>query len=192
MAEIILHYQFASGQHLEICQGDITREKTDVIVNAANSHLIHGGGVAAAIARRGGEVIDRESREWVRINGHVTHAKPAVTSGGNLACKYVIHAVGPVWGDGDEGTKLNEAIIGSLTTAEGLKARSIAFPAISTGIYGFPVDRAAEIFMRTFKEYFSNHPKSITETVKIILFEDLTVNAFSKAYQNEFKDEALK
>jgi O-acetyl-ADP-ribose deacetylase (regulator of RNase III) len=172
---------------LEICQGDIPLENTDAIVNAANSQLLHSGGVAAAISRRGGEAIDSESREWVKDNGRVTHARPAVTSGGNLACKYVIHAVGPVWGDGDEDSKLKEAIIGSLKTAEGLNARSIAFPAISTGIYGFPVDRAAEIFMRTFKEYFGANPKTIIEKVKIILFDNMAVNVFSKAFQNEFE-----
>jgi len=186
MAKILNHYQFASGQHLEICQGDITRETSDAIVNAANSQLMHGGGVAAAIARRGGEAIDRESREWVSANGFVTHDKPAVTSGGNLPCKYVIHAVGPVWGEGDEDAKLREAILGSLTTAEGIKARSIAFPAISTGIYGFPVERAAQIFMQTFNEYFENHLKSTLETVRVVLYDDMTAAIFSKAFQDEY------
>ena len=186
MAKTLNHYQFTSNHHLEICKGDITDEGTDAIVNAANSQLLHGGGVAAAIASRGGEVIDRESREWVRINGPVTHLKPAVTSGGNLPCKYVIHAVGPVWGEGDEDVMLNEAITGSLKTAERMQLRSIAFPAISTGIFGFPIDRAAEIFMQTIREYFNIHPKSIIETVKIVLFDDSTAFAFSTAFQGEF------
>ena len=186
MTETLNHYLFASGQDLEICQGDITRETTDAIVNAANSQLRHGGGVAAAIARRGGDVIDRESREWVMANGLVTHGKPAVTSGGNLQCKSVIHAVGPVWGVGDEDAKLKEAIIGSLTTAEGLKAKSIAFPAISTGIYGFPVERAAKIFMQTFNEYVKSHPRSALEIVRVVLFDDMTAALFSKAFQDEY------
>ena len=186
MTKILNHYQFATGQHLEICQGDITHETTDAIVNAANARLMHGGGVAAAIARRGGEVIDRESRDWVRENGFVTHGKPAVTSGGNMQCKYVIHAVGPVWGEGDEDAKLKEAILGSLSTAEELKARSIALPAISTGIYGFPVDRAAQIFMQTLNDYFESNPNSTLDFIKIVLFDDLTTAAFSKAFQDEF------
>ncbi len=186
MTEILIHTQFASGQLLEICQGDITLETTDAIVNAANSQLMHGGGVAAAISRRGGEAIDRESREWVKANGTVTHGKPAVTSGGKLPCKYVIHAVGPVWGEGDENEKLRKAIIGSLTAAEGLKLSSIAFPAISTGIYGFPVERAASIFMRTFKDYFENHPASILVKIRVVLFDDMTASAFIKAFHNEF------
>jgi len=186
MPEILNHTQFASGQYLEICQGDITRETTDAIVNAANSHLMHGGGVAAAISSRGGEAIDRESREWVEANGPVTHGKPAVTSGGNLPCKYVIHAVGPIWGSGDEDAKLREAILGSLTTAGALEARSIAFPAISTGIYGFPVDHAAQTFMQTFKEYFEHNPNSSLNTIRIVLFDDMTAASFSKAFQKEY------
>ena len=189
MAETQKHYQFTSGQILEICQGDITREVTNAIVNAANSHLMHEGGVAAAIARWGGEVIDRESREWVRLNGPVAHAKPAVTSGGNLPCKFVIHAVGPVWGEGDEDRKLKEAILGSLKTAEDLNVNSITFPAISTGIYGFPKDRAAEIFMHSIRDYFMEFPMSIICSVKIVLMDDITLHAFITAFQNEFRSE---
>ena len=189
MAETINHYQFTSGQILEVFKGDITREVTDAIVNAANSHLMHGGGVAAAIARLGGEAIDRESRKWVRLNGPVAHAKPAVTSGGNLLCKFVIHAVGPVWGEGDEEKKLKEAITGSLKTADALKVNSIAFPAISTGIYGFPKDRAAEIFMRSIRDYFIEFPMSIICSVKIVLMDDITLHAFITAFQNEFRSE---
>lgn len=192
MAETINHYQFASGQNLEICQGDITREETDAIVNAANSHLMHGGGVAGAIVRLGGEVIERESREWVRVNGSVTHAKPAVTSSGNLLCKYVIHAVGPVWGEGDEDCKLIEAILGSLKTAEDLKVKSIAFPAISTGIYGFPKDRAAGIFMRSIRKYFKEYPMSYIGTVKIILMDNITLHTFNIAFHKEFGSEKKK
>ncbi len=192
MAETILHHQFTSGQILEICRGDLTRESTDAIVNAANSRLMHGGGVAAAIARQGGEAINRESSAWIKKNGPVTHAKPAFTSGGKLPCKFVIHAVGPVWGDGDENQKLSMAIDGCLNTAEDLKIKSIAFPAISTGIFGFPKDQAAEIFMHTFKEYFEKNPKSAVALVKIVLLDEETLHAFSEAFQNAFGNEAGK
>ncbi len=131
-------------------------------------------------------MIDRESREWVRANGPVTHDKPAVTSGGNLPCKYVIHAVGPIWGEGDEDAKLKQTILSSLTTTEELRAFSIAFPAISTGIYGFPVERAAQIFMQTFKQYFASRPGSSIETIRVILFDDHTAVSFSKAFLAEF------
>jgi len=192
MSEIVNHYQFASGQNLVICQGDITREETDAIVNAANSQLMHGGGVAAAIARKGGEAIDRESREWVRENGPVTHARPAVTSGGDLPTRNVIHAVGPIWGEGNEDRKLKEAITGSLKTADDLGVYSIAFPAISTGIYGFPKDRAAEIFMRSIREYFNKNPWSIISNVRIVLMDEMTLRTFIIAFQNEFGSETAE
>ena len=97
MSILQLGYTYPSGQRLEIVQGDITGETVDAIVNAANSHLQHGAGVAGAILRRGGYQIQQESLEWVRQHGPVTHAEPAYTSAGKLPCRYVIHAVGPVW-----------------------------------------------------------------------------------------------
>lgn len=123
---------------LQLVEGDITTAKVDAIVNAANAHLQHGGGVAGIISRKGGPVIQRESDLWVREHGSVRHAEPAVTSGGSLPCRYVLHAVGPVWGEGDEDRKLAEAVTGSLRAADQLELTSIAFPAISTGIFGFP------------------------------------------------------
>jgi O-acetyl-ADP-ribose deacetylase len=192
MAETINKYQFASGQNLEICRGDITKVDTNAIVNAANSQLMHGGGVAAAIARQGGETIDRESREWVKIHGPVTNSKPAITSGGNLPCKFVIHAVGPIWGEGDEDRKLEDAIKGSLIAAEGLNAISIAFPAISTGIYGFPKDRAAKIIIRSIQEYFKENPVSKINTVKIVLIDEPTLQAFRDAFEDEFESQGKK
>jgi putative ATPase len=186
MAEIVNRYQFKSGQVLQLRQGDITCSETDAIVNAANSQLRHGGGVAAAIARHGGEVIERESREWVGQHGAVTYDKPAVTSGGNLPCKYVIHAVGPIWGEGDEDRKLGEAISGSLQTAEELKISSIAFAAISTGIFGFPKERAAGIFMHTIRDYFEKKPDSTLRAIQLVLLDAITLQAFTDAFQSEF------
>src|SRR3990172_8126392 len=99
-----------TGQTVQIVQGDITVEGVDAIVNAANEHLQHGGGVAWAISNKGGPAIQQESDEWVREHGRVSHSHPAWTSGGRLPAKYVIHAVGPVWGDGDEDSKLESAV----------------------------------------------------------------------------------
>ena len=107
-------------------QGDITQEQVDAIVNAANSHLQHGGGVAGVIAHKGGQVIQQESHAWVRAHGPVSHAKPAYTSAGRLPCRYIIHAVGPVWGAGDEDHKLSAAVRGSLERADELNLRSIS------------------------------------------------------------------
>ena len=174
---------FPSGTKLEICRGDITLEQTDAIVNAANKQLMHGGGVAAAIARRGGEAIEQESREWVRHHGPVSHSEPAYTSGGSLQCKYVIHAVGPMWGEGQEDVKLTQAIRGCLRLAETLNVRSIAFPAISTGIYGFPVNKAAGIFHDTFRVHFDARQTSLLQLVRLVLFDQPTLDVFLQAFQ---------
>ena len=174
---------FPSGATLEIFQGDITLEDTDAIVNAANAQLVHGGGVAAAIARRGGEAIWHESREWVRQNGPVSHDRPAYTTGGNLRCKVVIHAVGPIWGEGDEADKLAQAITGSLDMAARLGLRSIAFPAISTGIFGFPVEKAAQVFCDTLNSYFSDGKESPLNLVRLVLFDETTTAVFQNIFQ---------
>jgi len=175
------HY-YPGGQILELVNGDITQEKVDAIINAANSHLSHGGGVAAAIARNGGQVIYDESREWVKKHGPVSHAEPAYTGGGNLPSRYVIHAVGPVWGDGDEDEKLRITVLGVLKRAEELELNSIALPAISTGIYGFPLERAAHIFLDTFQQYFSEHPASRINTVRMVLYDRNSQEVFQKAF----------
>ncbi len=171
MSILQLSYTYPSGQQLEIVQGDITGEAVDAIVNAANSHLQHGAGVAGAILRRGGPQIQQESLEWVRQHGTVTNAEPAYTGAGKLPCRYVIHAVGPVWGEGDEDAKLASAIRGSLQLAERLDLASIAFPAISTGIFGFPKDRAARIFLETLQDYFSVNPSSGLKLVRLTLYD---------------------
>jgi O-acetyl-ADP-ribose deacetylase (regulator of RNase III) len=170
-----------TGQTIQIAQGDITAETTEAIVNAANEYLQHGAGVAGAIARKGGPTIQKESEAWVRKNGTVSHSKPAWTSGGNLAAKYVIHAVGPVWGDGDEDAKLAAAIRGSLEVAETLKCSSISFPAISTGIFGFPKERAAGVIFSAIENYFSLR-RSTIRLVKLVLFDEPTINAFMGAW----------
>jgi O-acetyl-ADP-ribose deacetylase len=170
-----------TGQTIQIAQGDITAETTDAIVNAANEYLQHGAGVAGAIARKGGPAIQKESEAWVRKNGTVSHSQPAWTSGGNLAAKYVIHAVGPVWGDGNEDAKLAAAINGSLEVAETLKCSSISFPAISTGIFGFPKERAAGVIFSVIENYFSLNRSGI-RLVKLVLFDEPTIHAFTGAW----------
>src|SRR5215213_10192708 len=110
MNTVLVEKRFPSDQVIQIVQGDITIEEVDAIVNAANEHLQHGGGVAWAISKKGGSAIQQESDFWIRQHGSVPHARPAWTSGGLLPAKYVIHAVGPVWGDGDEDNKLEAAV----------------------------------------------------------------------------------
>ncbi|MEM3737589.1 MAG: macro domain-containing protein [Candidatus Bathyarchaeia archaeon] len=143
-----------------LVQGDITDLATDAIVNAANSALQLGGGVAGAIRRKGGPKIQEECD---RIGG--THVGGAViTTGGNLKAKYVIHAVGPRRGDENEDEKLKYATLNSLRLADQYNLKSIAFPAISTGVFGFPIQRCAEIMLSATVEYL----KGITGLEKVI------------------------
>jgi O-acetyl-ADP-ribose deacetylase (regulator of RNase III) len=181
MSNFLAEKILPTGQSLQIAQGDLTLENVDAIVNAANEHLQHGGGVAWSIVRRGGDVIQDESDAWIQKHGLVPHSRPAWTSGGILPARYVIHAVGPVWGDGDEDAKLAAAVTGSLRVADELGLASIAFPAISTGIFGFPKERAAEIIFKAIEEYFSGNDSGL-KIVKLVLFDQSTVDAFLGAW----------
>lgn len=176
---------FPTGQTIQIVQGDITTEEVDAIVNAANEYLQHGGGVARTISKQGGPAIQKESDVWVQEHGRVSHAHPAWTSGGRLPAKYVIHAVGPIWGDGDEDDKLEAAVTGSLRVAEGLRCASIALPAISTGIYGFPKDRAAKVILSSMEKYFVNNSSEL-KTIKLVLYDQPTVDVFLEHWQDKW------
>lgn len=169
---------FPGGQRLELALGDITLEAVDAIVNAANANLQHGGGVAYAIVRRGGAIIQQESNRWVKQHGAVPHDHPAYTTAGALPCKYVIHAVGPAWGEGNEEAKLEAAVRGSLKLADELGLHSLALPAISTGIFGFPTDRAARIILAAIQQYFEKNPHSELMLVRIVLFENEKLEIF--------------
>ena len=182
MNRVLAEHILPTGQTIQIVQGDITTENVDAIVNAANERLQHGGGVAWAISRKGGPAIQKESDEWIQQYGPVLHSHPAWTSGGHLPAKYVIHAVGPVWGDGDEDRKLSEAVTGSLRLADELKCSSIALPAISTGIYGFPKDRAAGILFSSIAGYFQNNLSTLS-VIKLVLFDQPTVDIFIQSSQ---------
>lgn len=186
MNTVLVEKKFASDQIIQIVQGDITAEEVDAIVNAANEHLQHGGGVAWAISKKGGESIQRESDLWVRQHGRVTHSSPAWTSGGQLPAKYIIHAVGPTWGDGDEDRKLADAVTGSLRVADELKCSSVALPAISTGIFGFPKDRAAEIIFSAVEDYFENNRSEI-KVAKLVLFDQPTVEVFLESWHDKWE-----
>ncbi len=178
MNEVIEQHTLPSGQQLQLVRGDLTQEHVDAIVNAANAYLQHGGGVARAIARGGGATIQAESNSWVREHGPVNHDEPAYTGGGKLPCRYVIHAVGPVWGEGQEEAKLAAAVNGSLILAERLNLTSIAFSAISTGIFGFPKDRAARVFFTAVQEYFQYRPDSGLIEVRLTLYDQSTLDVF--------------
>lgn len=175
---------------LQLVHGDLVAETTEAIVNAANAHLQHGSGVAGAILRRGGLVIQQESDAWVREHGPVAHARPAWTTGGQLPVKYIIHAVGPVWSKAEVSTdtrraedeQLAAAVQGSLRVADELGLQSLALPAISTGIFGFPVKRAAQIMLDSIRDYFTQNASGL-RLVRLVLFDDATVKVFMAAWE---------
>jgi O-acetyl-ADP-ribose deacetylase (regulator of RNase III) len=134
---------------LELVQGDITELDTDAIVNAANERLAHGGGVAGVISRKGGPAIQRESDAWVHQRGRVPTGSAAITSGGRLRARHVIHAVGPVYdGTARSAELLASAVRAALHMADDHGLKSVALPAISTGIFGYPMEEAARVMLR--------------------------------------------
>jgi O-acetyl-ADP-ribose deacetylase (regulator of RNase III) len=173
---------------LSIIQGDITHQTTDAIVNAANSGLMGGGGVDGAIHRAGGPVILEECRQIVARQGHLPTGKAVITSAGNMKAKYVIHTVGPIWHGGSRG----EAVLLASAYRESLKLAvannlvSISFPSISTGVYGYPVDKASEIALKTVVSFLSK-PTSIKEVV-FVLFDKFTFEAYAKSLQEIMGD----
>ena len=133
---------------LELVEGDITEMDTDAIVNAANQGLTHGGGLAGVISRRGGPAIQQESDAWIRQHGLVVTGSAAITSGGNLKARHVIHAVGPIYdGKPRSAELLASAARAALRVADEHGLKSIALPAISTGIFGYPVEEAAQVML---------------------------------------------
>lgn len=190
MNELLCTYKLKSGSYLQLVRGDLTEEKVDAIVNAANAYLQHGGGVAGAIARKGGPQIQEESNRWVQLHGPVSHSTPAITGGGSLPCRYVVHAVGPVWGEGDEDRKLDQAVSGALHVADGLGLSSVALPAISTGIFGFPKRRAAQVMLSAIRNFFQGCPQSGVKLVRLTLFDEETMAAYRAEWQAQgFTDE---
>lgn len=146
-----MQIDLASGRILDFVQGDITRQSTDAIVNAANSSLLGGGGVDGAIHRAGGPSILEECRRWVNQHGSLPTGKVMSTSAGRMNTRYVLHTVGPVWrqGNQDEAQLLASCYRESIRLADQLELHSIAFPSISTGVYGYPVAQAAPLAVNT-------------------------------------------
>ncbi len=167
---------------LSIVQGDITRQATDAIVNAANSSLMGGGGVDGAIHRAGGPAILEECRKIVAKQGRLPTGQAVITTGGNLKARYVIHTVGPIWYGGTRGEAglLADAYRNSLKLAAEKKLTSISFPSISTGAYGYPVDKAAEVALQTVAAFLRDNTSSLKEVV-FVLFDSHTLAAYTTA-----------
>jgi O-acetyl-ADP-ribose deacetylase len=169
---------------LSLVQGDITRQTVEAVVNAANSGLMGGGGVDGAIHRAGGPKILEECKQIVAKQGRLPAGQAVITTGGNLPAKYVIHTVGPVWygGTRSEPETLASAYRESLKLAAEKGIKSVAFPSISTGAYGYPVDEAARVALQSVKSFLEEKTTSIQE-VRFVLFNSAAFEAYQEALE---------
>lgn len=158
----------------EIVQGDLTEFDVDGVVNAANKELTLGSGVAGAIRQKGGSAITVECAK----KGPVHVGEAVITTGGDLKARFVIHAVGPRWGEGNEDEKLRSAIYRAMRVADQNSLRSVAIPAISCGTFGFPVRRAAEIILTTIVRYV--HHTTSLKYVYVVLLDKPTLDIFTE------------
>lgn len=168
---------------LRIIQGDITKQSTDAIVNAANPSLMGGGGVDGAIHRAGGPAILDECKQIVSRQGRLPTGKAVITTGGNLKAKYVIHTVGPIWHGGNKGEPelLASAYQESLKVAAENNLNSISFPSISTGAYGYPVSKASKLAIDAVITFFLSHSTTSLKEAVFVLFDSQTFGAYSSA-----------
>jgi len=169
---------------VSMVQGDITKQATDAIVNAANSSLMGGGGVDGAIHRAGGPAILEACKKIVARQGRLPTGKAVITTGGNLKAQHVIHTVGPIWhgGSRNEAELLGSAYYECLKLATENKLASISFPSISTGAYGYPAAEAAKIAVSTVVSFLKEQATSLKDVV-FVLFDSLTYQSYCSALQ---------
>ncbi len=181
MQSKIMETRVVHGCTVRAVLGDLTAERVDAIVNPANSHLAHGGGLAGAIVGRGGSIIQDQSNELapVPVGG------AAATSAGTLPCRWVIHAVGPQWGEGDEEAKLRAAVTSSLEEAVVLGARSLAIPAISTGIFGYPKKSGTRIIVDTVCRWLEKRADSDLNEIRLTALDEPTATLFARALRTQ-------
>jgi putative ATPase len=179
--------KLATNVTLSVIQGDITEESADAIVNAANEQLAHGGGVAGAIAEKGGPEIQAQSDAWVKANGPVKTGSAVLLGGGALKSERVIHAVGPIWGSGDEIKKLASAVKTALKLADDARCKSIALPAISAGIYGFPAELCAQVLLGAVQEYVDSKPGTALREIGVVLLDAEIAALFVAEAKARFK-----
>lgn len=178
--DIIAHRSVDSSQ-VFVVQGDLTAQPVEAVVNAANESLAHGGGVAAAIVAVGGRVIQEESDQWVRDHGLVKRGQAAVTTGGALQASHVVHVVGPRYREGqDNEGMLRDATTAALDAAASIAARSVAFPAISAGIFGYPRVEATGVMVDAVVDWLEKHSGTIDE-VRLVGYDAGTARDFAAA-----------
>lgn len=168
-----------------IRKGDIIREEVDAIVNAANSSLLGGGGVDGAIHRAGGPKILKECKTIISKIGLLKTGESVMTSGGDLKAKYIIHTVGPIWrgGNSNEEILLSNAYKNSLKLASQKNIKTIAFPSISTGVYGYPKELAVKVSFKAVKESLKKYHE--IDEVRFICFDDLTYNLYIELFNKK-------
>ena len=168
---------------IEVILGDITTLKVDAIVNAANSSLMGGGGVDGAIHRAGGPRILEECRQIIARQGDCETGEAVITTAGNLPCKYVIHTVGPVYGQGQrDADLLRNCYLNSLKLVVDYHCRSVAFPNISTGVYGYPKQQAATIAVKAVHDFLKTHPT--LDLVQFCCFDSDNFDLIKQALKN--------
>lgn len=166
---------------IKVVQGDLTTQSVAAIVNAANERLQHGGGVAAAIARAGGPIIQQESDEWVAEHGPIGPGRAAITSAGQLPAKYVIHVVGPRYREGqDNEGLLHDAVTAALNAAAMSGCRTVAIPAISAGTFGYPRAEACQVIVAASRKWLDRRPGLISE-VRLVAFDQDLADDFRRA-----------
>jgi len=165
---------------LRLVSADLTGREVDAIVNAANTHLQHGGGVAGAIVRKGGQIIQDESNTI----GYVPVGGAAITGAGRLKARFVIHAVGPRMGEGEEDAKLRKAVTSVLALATDKRFKSISMPAISAGIFGFPKDQCAKILVAGSVGFLKSNPGTTLELVEFCIVDREAFEYFKGEFAN--------
>lgn len=185
-ANLIDEYNLTNNKVISLVKGDITERRVDAIVNAANSFLKHGGGVAGAIVRKGGKEIQTESDKI----GYVSVGSSVITTSGNLPCSAVIHAVGPKMGEGNEDSKLSKAITSVLKLASQKEFKTISIPAISSGIYEFPKEKCADILLNESVNFLLQSKTSL-ETIEFCIIDDETLMHFKNIIQKIKNKESI-
>lgn len=174
--ESVAHRQAGSGR-IFVVQGDLTAQRVEGIVNAANEQLEHRGGVAIDIVRVGGPIIQEESDQWVRDHGPLGPGQAAVTTGGSLQASHVIHVVGPRYHEGqDNSGLLTQAVVAALDAAGEIGLESVAMPAISAGIFGYPLREAASVIAGAVIGWLEEHPDSSVREVRLVVYVKATAD----------------
>lgn len=166
---------------VRVVEADLTTMEVDVVVNAANERLAHGGGVAAALARAGGPSVQRDSNAWVAEHGELQPGQAAVTTAGDMPSQYIVHVVGPRYREGqDNAALLRGAVIAALQGAADLRARTVALPAISTGIFGYPPAEASDVIVRATVDWLAEHP-GLLSVVWLVGYDRPAADLFADA-----------